>query len=146
MSEKFQQFGGGSATLRAAPGIKPLDQETGGVGGVIPVNAIIGISTFSFDFFNEGGTNNLLPGRSTTQTASLQPPAGTANGFICLNSISGAFVTNGQADLTERPLGQFLVAVTFGANNTPNCTIKLSDSNGDDPIVVQVAGTIIYFR
>jgi hypothetical protein len=28
------------------------------------ITAVVGVSEFAFDFFNEGGTNNLLPGRS----------------------------------------------------------------------------------
>jgi hypothetical protein len=146
MAQQFQPVSKSSATLRAADGIKPLDVETGGVGGVIPVNALIGIANFSFNFFNEGGTDNLLPGRPTTQTASLQVPAGTTNGFICLRTVSGAFVTNGGADLTERPLGQFDIDVGFGANNTLNCTVRLTDSNSDDPVRIFLSGTIIYFR
>jgi hypothetical protein len=148
MPQKFQPIGRGSGTLqpKSKGGIKPFDIETGGAGGVTPVNAIIGISNFSFNFFNEGGTSNLLPGRPTTQTSSLQVPPGTTNGFICLRSVSGAFVQNGGTDLTERPLGQFMVDVEFGANNTLNCTVMLSDSNGDDPVQLWVNGTIIYFR
>jgi hypothetical protein len=113
---------------------------------VSPVNAILGVSNFAFDFFNEGGTNNLKPGRPTTRTASLHPPAGTTNGFICLRSFTGAFVTNGGANLTERPLGEFQVDVGFAANNMLSCTVTLSDSNSDDPVKVSVRGAIVYFR
>ncbi len=118
MVQEFHPIGKGSGTLKPAGGITPLDVETGGAGAPIPVNAIVGVANFSFNFFNEGRTNNLLPGRPTTQTSSLQVPAGTTNGFIYLRSVFGAFVTNGNANLTERPLGQFAVDMEFGANNT----------------------------
>ena len=126
--------------------ILPLDLETGGVDPLIKVNAILGISRFRFEFFNEGGRNNLLPGRPTTQTKSLPVPPGTTHGVICLQSISGAFVTNGGVNLTERPLGQFAVFLFFGENNTINCEVRLTDSNSDDPVDVFVEGTVMYFR
>src|SRR5512135_1087634 len=99
MSEKIQPPGDRLASFKPSGLIKPLDQETGSVDPVTPVNAILGISNFVFDFFNEGGTNNLKPGRPTTQTASLSPPAGTTYGFICLRKIAGQFVTDGGTHL-----------------------------------------------
>jgi len=151
MPEKTQATGDRVASFKpSGPStlgvITPFDQETSRVDPVTPVSAILGISNFVFDFFNEGGPNNLKPGRSTTQTVSISPPDGTTNGFICLRKIAGQFVTNGGANLTERPLGAFIVDVDFGPNNTLNCTVRLSDSNGDDPIKVYVHGTIVYIR
>jgi hypothetical protein len=125
--------------------IVPRDIETGGVQPPIIVNAIVGFSPFAFDFFNEGGRNNLLPGRPTTQTASFQGPSG-AGAFVVLRSFLGAFVTDGGVNLTERPLGEFDVSVGFANNTTLSCTIRLSDSNGDDPIKVSVRGFIVFFR
>jgi hypothetical protein len=64
-----------------APHVTPFDTASGVVGPLIPIRAIIGVSEFAFDFFNEGGTNNLKPGRPTSQTALLQ--CGRRPGFHC---------------------------------------------------------------
>jgi hypothetical protein len=146
MPLEYQPANKGSATLMEAEGIKPLDSETGGVSATIPVSALTGIANFSFTFFNGGGTDNLAPGRPTTQTASLQVPAGTTHGVISLRTVSGAFVNAGGATLTERALGQFDVDVSFGANNTLVCLARLTDSNGDDPVQVFVYGTVVFVR
>ena len=107
MTEMFQKIADGRGVIHPAGQVVPFDTGTGAVGSVLPIAAIVGVSEFAFDFFNEGGTNNLLPGRPTTQTASFQPPAG-AGAFVCLRTFLGAFVTNGGANLTERPLGRTL--------------------------------------
>jgi len=63
-----------------------------------------------------------------------------------LSTFLGAFVTDGGAHLTERPLGEFEVSVGFaGPTNLP-CTIRLTDSNSDDPVKVNVRGLIVFFR
>ena len=123
----------------------PFDTATGAIGPVTPVSAIVGFSEFAFDFFNEGGTNNLLPGRPTTQTASFQPPA-RAGAFVLLRSFLCDFVTDGGVHLTERPLGEFEVSVGFTGPTTLSCTIRLTDSNSDDPVKVSVRGLIVFFR
>jgi hypothetical protein len=122
-----------------------FDQASGGVRPAIPISAIIGVSDFTFNFFNEGGTNNLKPGRPTTQTLSYTAPGG-APGFVCLRGIIGAFVTDGGTRLTERPLGEFMVTVFFSGPGKLSCTIELSDSNSDDPVKVIVQGLIVFFR
>jgi hypothetical protein len=108
MAEMFQKASDVQQVIHPAGRAVPFDTGTGAVGPVLPISAIVGVSGFSFDFFNEGGTNNLLPGRPTTQTASFQPPSG-AGAFVCLSTVLGAFVTDGGANLTERPLGEFEV-------------------------------------
>jgi hypothetical protein len=125
--------------------VVPFDRVAGAVGGVIPIAAIIGVSEFTFNFFNEGGPNNLNPGRPTTQTASYTPPGG-APGFVCLRTVTGAFVTDGGTRLTERPLGEFMVNVFFSGPGKLSCTVMLSDSNSDDPVKVIVQGLIVFFR
>ncbi len=145
MSERFQKLTDVPQIIHPAGQVVPLDTGTGGVGGVLPITAIVGVSGFAFDFFNEGGPNNLLPGRPTTQTASFTPPAG-AGAFVCLSSLFNAFVTNGGANLTERPLGEFEVSVGFAGPTTLSCTIRLTDSNSDDPVKVSVRGLIVFFR
>ena len=145
MAEMFQNISDGQGVIHPAGHLVPFDMGTGAVGPVTPVSAIVGFSAFAFDFFNEGGSNNLLPGRPTTQTASFQPPA-RAGAFVCLRSFLGAFVTDGGADLTERPLGEFEVSVGFTGPTTLSCTIRLTDSNSDDPVKVSVRGLIVFFR
>jgi hypothetical protein len=126
-----------------ARSIEPFDTSTGVVFPSLPITAITGVSEFVFTFFNEGGRNNLKPGRAVTQLA-FYPPG--PPGFICLRSFSGAFVTDGGVDLTERPLGKFEVDVRFSAPGVIACTIRLSDSNGDDPVKVTVRGLLVFFR
>jgi hypothetical protein len=145
MSETFQRLPDVQAFIHPAGRLVPFDTGTGAVSPVTPVSSIVGFSTFAFDFFNEGGTGNLLPGRPTTQTASFQPPAG-AGALVCLRSFFGAFVTDGGVHLTERPLGEFEVSVGFTGPTTLSCTIRLTDSNSDDPVKVSVQGLIVFFR
>ncbi len=129
---------------------------TGAITPVFPIAAVVGISAFSFDFFNEGGPDNLLPGRPTTQTASFTPPGGTGEppggggqggvgAFVCLNAFQGSFVTGG-VHLTEQPLGEFEVSVEFSSSTSLSWTIRLTDSNSDDPVKVSVRGLIVFFR
>jgi hypothetical protein len=145
MSEKFQKITDVKQVIHPAGQVVPFDTGTGAVGPVIPITAVVGVSGFAFDFFNEGGPNNLKPGRPTTQTASFTPPAG-AGAFVCLTSFLSAFVTNGGANLTERPLGEVEVGVGFAGPTTLSCTIRLTDSNSDDPVKVSVRGLIVFFR
>jgi len=145
MVETFQNIGDERGVVHPAGHLVPFDAATGAVGPVTSVSAIVGFSQFSFVFFNEGGSNNLLPGRPTTQTASFQPPA-RAGAFVVLRSFLGAFVTDGGVDLTERPLGEFELSVGFAGPTTLSCTIRLTDSNSDDPVKVTVRGFILFFR
>jgi hypothetical protein len=145
MADIFSEVTHGQGVSRPAGQMITQDQGTGGVGPVTPIVSIIGLSEFQFDFFNEGGPNNLKPGRPTTQTVSYTAPGG-APGFVCLRSIVGAFVTDGGANLTERPLGEFAVNVFFAGPDRLSCSIILSDSNGDDPVRVIVRGLIVFFR
>ena len=145
MAAMFQKASDVQQVIHPAGRAVPFDRETGAVRPVLPISAVVGVSGFTFDFFNEGGPNNLLPGRPTNQTASFTPPAG-AGAFVCLSTILGAFVTNGGANLTERPLGEFEVSVGFAGPTTLSCTIRLTDSNSDDPVKVSVRGLIVFFR
>src|SRR5262245_35942777 len=145
MAEMFQKASEVRQFIHPAGQAVPFDTGTGAVGPMLPISAVVGVSRFSFDFFNEGGPNNLLPGRPTTQTASFTPPRG-AGAFVSLNAFRHAFVTNGGANLTERPLGEFDVIVGFAGPTTLSCTIRLTDSNSDDPVKVSVRGLIVCFR
>lgn len=62
-----------------------------------------------------------------------------------MSAFLGAFVTDGGAHLTERPLGKFEVGVGFAGPRTLSCTIRLTDSNSDDPVKVSVRGLIVFF-
>jgi hypothetical protein len=146
MAESFQKVPDVRQVIPPAGHVvRPGDIETGAIGPVISIAAVVGVSAFSFNFFNEGGTDNLLPGRPTNQTASFTPPRG-AGAFVCLSTVIGAFVTNGGANLTERPLGEFEVSVGFSGPTSLSCTIRLTDSNSDDPVKVIVRGLIVFFR
>jgi hypothetical protein len=118
----FQKASEVRQVIHPAGQAAPFDTGIGGVGPILPITAVVGVSGFSLDFFNEGGSDNLLPGRPTTQTASFTPPRG-AGAFVCLSTILGAFVTNGGANLTERPLGEFEVSVGFAGPTTLSCAI-----------------------
>lgn len=106
--------------------------------------SIVKIDGFFFDFFEPGGPDHLLPGRPLEQTATIVRPSG-AGFMVCLNLINGAFVTNGGANLTQRPLGQFNVSAGFRDPNTLVCRVRLTDENMDDPIRIQVRGAVLFF-
>lgn len=121
------------------------DTAIGVVGPVIPIGAIVGVSDFRFHFFNEGGPNNPKPGRVSTATASFTPPDGAASAFVSIHTIIAAYVKDGGVKLTERPLGQIALNL-IPLQNQLFCAIQLSDKNGDDPVRVQVRGSIVFFR
>jgi|GEM_PF-2451223 hypothetical protein len=106
--------------------------------------SIVSIVGFFFDFFEPGGPAHLLPGRPLEQTTTIIRPRG-AGFMVCLNLISGAFVTNGGGILTQRPLGQFKVSAGFRDPNTLVCRVRLTDENMDDPIHIQVRGAVLFF-
>jgi hypothetical protein len=108
------------------------------------MSSILSVQGFFFDFFEPGGPDHLLPGRPLEQTTTVNRPQGS--GFlVCLNMINGAFVTDGGANLTERPLGQFNVVVGLRDPNIIVCHVRLTDENSDDPIRIQVRGAVIFF-
>jgi hypothetical protein len=74
MAEMFQKASEVRQVVHPAGQAAPFDTGTEAIGPILLISAVVGVSGFSFDFFNEGGTNNLLPGRPTTQTASFTPP------------------------------------------------------------------------
>jgi hypothetical protein len=122
-----------------------LDQATGSVDDWTGVNGLVGYSFFRFFFFNQGGTDNLLPGRPTTQTVPFMSPPNSGGPLICVSMVNGRFVTDGGAKITQRPLGQFIWNVWVAAAGVLACEIKLSDENLDDPIKVELAGTLLFY-
>jgi len=121
------------------------DIERGSVGRFTPVQSITGFVSVFFDFFNEGGTNNLIPGRPTTQTLTIPNP-GNDGFFVTLRGVNAAFVTEAGGALTQRPLGEVKAWLSVPGVNQVACKIMLSDENGDDAIRVQVSGWAIMFR
>lgn len=106
--------------------------------------SILGGEAFFFDFFEQGGTNNLLPGRPLEQTKVINRPRGS--GFlVSLFQITGAFVTDGGNLLTQRPFGMFHVRVGVRDPNILVCRVRLTDENSDDPIRIQVGGAVLFF-
>lgn len=59
--------------------------------------------------------------------------------------IMGAFTTRDFQRLTERPLGQFYAGIGLRGNNLV-CTMRLTDSNVDDPVFIQVTGIVVFYR
>jgi hypothetical protein len=62
-----------------------------------------------------------------------------------VSAVNGRFVTDGGANITQRPLGQFIWNVYLPESLVLACEIKLSDENLDDPIQVNVDGTLLFF-
>jgi hypothetical protein len=130
---------------RKRQGMGKLDQETGGVGDWNGVNGLIGYSFFGFSFFNGGGTGNLEPGRPTSQQFSFMSPPNSGGPLVCVSGVNAEFVTDGGSDLTNRPLGAFLWNVWVSSSGVLECEIQLTDENSDDPIKVDVEGTLLFF-
>ncbi len=91
--------------------------------------------TYAFDLSN---------GDFSEQTSAVPLPPGA--GFITLlNSLDYAFVRSpGSTTLTERPLGQFHVAVGMRGNNLV-CRVRLTDTNADDPVRVRVTAGVLFW-
>lgn len=106
--------------------------------------SIVGVVPFSFTFFEPGGTDHLLPGRPLEQTQTVNRPRG-AGFMVSLSGFSGAFVTNGGNLLTQRPFGQFEVFAGIRDVNVLVCRVRLTDENSDDPIKINVRGTVLFF-
>ncbi len=106
--------------------------------------SIIGVTPFTFTFFEPGGTNNLLPGRPLEQTQTVNRPRG-AGFVVSLAGFNHAFVTDGGNTLTERPVGQLFVSTGIRDENILVCRVRLTDENSDDPIRITVRGTVLFF-
>jgi hypothetical protein len=104
------------------------------------VASIVGVSAHSFRFRE----NSSSPGRILEQSIviSLPPDAGA---FTMISSYSSAFTTSDFRFLTERPLGEHAVALGFRGNNLV-CQVRLTDSNQDDPIAINVTALVVAFN
>ncbi|MBI3833526.1 MAG: S53 family peptidase [Planctomycetes bacterium] len=106
----------------------------------VNVHSIVQLASHTFTFKENSNT----PGRSLEQSVVVNVPAG-AGFFTCVPYFTGAFTTPDFAHLTERPLGQFMVAVGLRGNNLV-CTVRLTDSNSDDPIFIGVTAIVVFFN
>ncbi len=124
-------------TLRAPKGVKgsapPGETQT------IDVSAIVSVASHTFTFRENSNT----PGRLLEQSVVLNGPPG-AGFIVSLSFLTGAFTTANFQQLTERPLGQFYVGAGFRGNNLV-CNVRLTDSNLDDPIFIQVTASVLFF-
>jgi hypothetical protein len=135
------------AQLALGEGIESFQLPEGAVadldGGVQQINVSSIISIVNADFTFQENSNT--PGRTLQQTRTVTRPPGSGF-FVGLNVINGAFTTPDFKTLTERPLGQFFAIVGLAGDNTLVCTVRLTDSNQDDPIFIRVRAFIIFFN
>jgi kumamolisin len=103
------------------------------------VSSIVSVASQLFTFKENSNT----PGRFLEQSVVVNVPAG-AGWFTCIPHVMGAFTSSDFQTLTERPLGQFFVNVGMRGNNLV-CTVRLTDSNSDDPIYIEVSGTVVFY-
>jgi hypothetical protein len=106
----------------------------------INVSSIVSLAFNTFTF--QGNSNT--PGRFLEQSVVVNVPSG-AGFFTCAPHITGAFTTGDFRFLTERPLGQFYVDVGLRGNNLV-CGVRLTDSNSDDPIFIQVTAIVVFYN
>jgi hypothetical protein len=102
---------------------------------------ITNVIPLSFDFFEPGGPDHLLPGRPLEQTRAFERPPGSGF-FVALTTVNGAFV-HPDNTLTQRPLGQFLVSLGVRGSNVVVCNVRLTDENMDDAIHIIVRGVLV---
>jgi hypothetical protein len=104
----------------------------------IDISAVVGFQSHLFTFRENANT----PGRTLEQTVGVTIPAG-AGWFVVPSFFTGAFTNGDFSRLTERPLGQFFVQLFVRNNNTLVCRVRLTDSNSDDPIFIQVQAGLV---
>ncbi len=123
--------------FRAPEGVKLTKVE--GELQTVDITSVVSVASNTFTFRETGGT----PGRVLEQSVVIRVPSG-AGSFICTPYFTGAFITR-DGFLTERPLGQFFVS-TFLRGDNLVCRVRLTDSNQDDPIFIQVTATVVFYR
>jgi hypothetical protein len=118
---------------------KQVSHREGAALQVAELTSIVSVASHVFSF-NE---NSNTPGRFLEQSVVVNVPPG-AGFFVSMASFAGAFTTGNFQFLTERPLGQFFVSLFLRGNNFV-CQVRLTDSNSDDPISINVTGVIVFF-
>jgi len=106
----------------------------------VAVSSIVNVVPRNFTFRESSGT----PGRILEQSVAITRPP-NAGFFTIIFSINGAFTTPDFQFLTERPLGQFMASLGLRGDNFV-CTVRLTDSNQDDPIFISVTGAIVFYQ
>ncbi|MEM7758956.1 MAG: S8 family serine peptidase [Cyanobacteria bacterium P01_A01_bin.40] len=104
------------------------------------ITTMLKVASHTFTFKENQNT----PGRLLEQSVVVDVPSG-AGFFVCTPYTTGAFTTPNFNSLTERPLGQFYLNAGLRGNNLV-CSVRLTDSNADDPIFIQVTATVVFYR
>lgn len=135
MLQKVEDLG----TFRVPPSDKVLSKE--GQALSVAVDSIVSVATHTFTFRENSG----YPGRLLTQSVPIYIPPG-AYPFTCISYFTGAYTTSDFRYLTERPLGQLYASIHVDeSDSTLKCTVRLTDVNADDPILIQVTGTAVFY-
>ncbi len=111
-----------------------------GEAAAVNVSAIVGVASHTFTFKENSNT----PGRQLEQSVVITVPSG-AGFFTCIPYLMGSFTSSDFQHLTERPLGQFYVSVGLRGNNLV-CSVRLTDSNSDDPIFIEATATVVFYN
>lgn len=111
-----------------------------GAASTVSATSLVSLASHRFEFRENSNT----PGRFLEQSVVVSVPVG-AGYFCCTSQVMGAFTTPNFQFLTERPFGQFHVSVGLRGNNLV-CTVRLTDSNSDDPIFIVVDAIVVFFR
>lgn len=111
-----------------------------GAAAVAAVTSIVSVASHTFTFRE----NNNTPGRFLEQSVVVDVPTG-AGYFTSVPFVGAAFTTSNYQLLTERPLGQIYFSAGLRGNNLV-CGVRLTDSNSDDPISVQVTCIVVFYR
>ena len=106
----------------------------------VNVSAIVSVASHTFTFKENSNT----PGRLLEQSIVISVPSGSGF-FSCIPYLTGAFTTGNFQNLTERPLGQFFVSVGLRGNNLV-CRVRLTDSNSDDPVFIEVSAIVVFYN
>jgi hypothetical protein len=119
---------------------KHVSHNEGAARQVAGLTSIVSVADHVFSF-NE---NSNTPGRLLEQSVVVNVPPNTGF-FVSMYGFTGSFTTGDFQFLTERPLGQFHVALGLRGNNFV-CQVRLTDSNSDDPISINVSGLVIFYQ
>jgi hypothetical protein len=106
----------------------------------VALSSIVSLAVRTFTFRENSGP----PGRILEQSVAITRPAG-AGFFTTMPTINAAFTSSDFRVLTERPLGQFIASLGLRGDNFV-CTVRLTDSNQDDPIFISVTGIVVFFQ
>lgn len=124
----------GSLLKFAAPDGKSL-QTKENYANSFTVSNIASVSSHTFQFQRANGDYE-----EKTIAVSRPPGAGFT---VMLQDLYYAFTSG--ASLTERPLGQFVVDIGMRGDNLV-CGVRLTDSNADDPVSIEVTAAVLFFN